>query len=194
MKRQNCTPLSATRPQAARGVVLLVALIVLLVMTLTSLALVRTTTTGSSIAGSLAFKQTATTGADLGLEYGLAQLEQLSQNGTALDRDNPSEGYYAQVVPSVPAKDLPWNAGAKQASADDGLGNEVHYMIHRLCSHAGAWNADGQSCVTPPSTGCPGSSDDAGSVLPCNDRPMYRISARALGPRATVSYVQMTVY
>ncbi|MEF9962865.1 MAG: hypothetical protein RR749_11555 [Comamonas sp.] len=181
------------RPQSARGVVLLVALVVLLVMTLTALALVRTTTTGSSIAGSLAFKQTATTGADLGLEHGLAQLDQLSQNSAALDGNNASAGYFAQVDPKIAAKDLAWSS-ARQATADDGLGNQVHYMIHRLCSSTGPWNASGQSCVAPQSTGCPGSSDSPGGVLPCNDRPMYRITARALGPRETLSYVQMTVY
>ncbi len=187
-------PFPATRLHSARGVVLLVALVVLLVMTLTSLALVRTTTTGSSIAGSLALKQTATTGADLGLEYGLAQLDQLSQNGAALDGDNAGAGYFASFDPRVAAKELLWDASGKQATSDDGLGNEVRYMIHRLCSAAGALNAAGQSCVAPEGTGCPGSSDSPGSVVPCNDRPMYRISARAVGPRATVSYVQMTVY
>lgn len=181
------------RPQSVRGVVLLVALVVLLVMTLTALALVRTTTTGSSISGSLAFKQTATTGADLGLEHGLAQLDQLSQNSAALDGNNASAGYFAQVDPKIAAKDLAWSS-ARQATADDGLGNQVHYMIHRLCSSTGPWNASGQSCVAPQSTGCPGSSDSPGGVLPCNDRPMYRITARALGPRETLSYVQMTVY
>lgn len=181
------------RPHAARGVVLLIALVVLLVMTLTSLALVRTTTTGSSIAGSLALKQTATTGADLGLEHGLAQLEFLSQSGSALENHQAAAGYFATFDPRVATQDLPWSS-ARQATADDGLGNQVHYLIHRLCSNAGAWDADGQSCVTPQSTGCPGSSDSPGGVLPCNDRPMYRISARAVGPRATVSYVQMTMY
>lgn len=193
MRNQYRNLVTVRRPQSARGVVLLVSLVVLLVMTLTALALVRTTTTGSSIAGSLAFKQTATTGADLGLEHGLARLDELSQNSAALESGDNTAGYFAQVDPKIAAKDLAWSS-AREATADDGLGNQVHYMIHRLCSGTGAWNATGQSCVAPQSTGCPGSSDSAGSVLPCNDRPMYRISARALGPRNTVSYVQMTVY
>lgn len=180
-------------PHKARGVVLLVALVVLLVLTLSSLALVRTTTIGTHISGSLALKQTATTGADLGLEKGLAQLEQLAQNDVALNSSNASAGYYALFDPKLAAKELPWGS-AKLAVDDDGLGNQVHFMVHRLCSRAGAWNAEGQSCVLPQGTGCPGSSDSPGGVLPCNDQPMYRISARAMGPRDTLSYVQMTVY
>ena len=194
MKNQYRRRATASRPHTVRGVVLLVALVVLLVMTLTSLALVRTTTTGSSIAGSLALKQTATTGADLGLEHGLAQLELLSQNGAALDGNSAGAGYLASFDPRIAAKDLQWDSAGRRATADDGLGNEVHYMIHRLCSAAGAVTAAGQSCVAPEGSGCPGSSDSPGGVVPCNDRPMYRISARALGPRDTVSYVQMTVY
>lgn len=194
MKNPYRNPPPIGRPHAARGVVLLVALVVLLVMTLTSLALVRTTTTGTSIAGSLALKQTATTGADLGLEHGLAQLDLLSQHGTALESGADTPGYFAHFDPKIAAQDLLWDSVGRLATADDGLGNKVHYMVHRLCSTAGAVSAAGQSCVAPEGSGCPGSSDSPGSVVPCNDRPMYRISARAEGPRATVSYVQMTVY
>jgi len=61
------------RQAPQRGVILLVALIVLLVMTLTGLAVVRTSTQGAGMAGSLALKQGATSGADLGLERGMAQ-------------------------------------------------------------------------------------------------------------------------
>lgn len=177
-------------PPRQRGAVLWVSLIVLLVMTLTGLALVRTTTQGAGIAGTLALKQSATSGADLGLEQGLAKLNTLSD--TQLDSGVATQGYYASVDPAASAKEL---AGwATAPSASDSLGNEVRYLIHRLCSSTGAMNAANQSCVRPPSSGCPGSSDAAGSVGGCSDRPMYRITAWAKGPRDTESYVQMTVY
>lgn len=174
-----------------RGAVLWVSLVVLLVMTLTGLALVRTTTLGASIAGNLTFKQSATSGADLGLELGLARLNGLSDS--QLETGSATNGYYASVDPTVPAKELPGWATAPVTN-NDGLGNEVRYLIHRLCSRTGAMNNTGQSCVRPQSGGCPGSSDGAGSVGGCSDRPMYRITARAIGPRGTESYVQMTVY
>lgn len=174
-----------------RGAVLWVSLVVLLVMTLTGLALVRTTTLGASIAGNLTFKQSATSGADLGLELGLAQLNALSD--AQLDVGSAAKGYYASVDPTVPAKELPGWANAPVTN-NDGLGNEVRYLIHRLCRQGGSLNAAGQSCVLPQAGSCPGSSDGAGSVGGCSDRPMYRITARAIGPRGTESYVQMTVY
>mgnify|MGYP007028596707 CR=1 FL=1 len=42
-------------------------------------------------------------------------------------------------------------------AADDGTGNEVRYVIHRLCSIAGAANDPSQSCVTVGSASSGGS-------------------------------------
>ena len=182
------------RASAQRGVTLLVALVVLLVMTVTGLALVRTSNLGAGVSGSLSLKQAATSGADLGLETGVAKLNELySQGPVQLGIDNAAYGYYASVDPRVAAKDLPWT-GSALAADDDGLGNEVRYFIHRLCSQTGAVNVTGQHCVMPQSASCPGSSESAGSVQMCNEIPMYRITAQVKGPRDTLSYVQMSIY
>lgn len=192
--------LRATPPMAfasrhlQQGVTLLVALVVLLVMTITGLALVRTSTLGAGVSGSLALKQAATSGADLGLETGLAKLEVLAATGTsALDANNSALGYYASVDPKASAQSLAWDS-APVATTNDGLGNEVRYLIHRLCSKAEALNAAGQSCVMPQGEGCSGSSESIGSVSSCTQRPMYRITAKVSGPRDTESYVQMSTY
>ena len=185
---------SGRRLSSQRGVTLLVALVVLLVMTITGLALVRTSTLGAGVSGSLALKQAATSGADLGLETGLAKLEVLAATGSsALDANNSSFGYYASVDPKVPAQSLGWGS-APVAATSDALGNEVRYLIHRLCSKAEALNAAGQSCVMPQGEGCSGSSESVGSVSSCTQRPMYRITAKVTGPRDTESYVQMSTY
>lgn len=177
-----------------QGVTLLVALVVLLVMTITGLALVRTSTLGAGVSGSLALKQAATSGADLGLETGLAKLEALAATGTsALDANNSSYGYYASVDPTVAAQSLAWG-NAPVAAVSDPLGNQVSYLIHRLCRNTGAINAAGQSCVMPQGEGCSGSSESVGSVSSCTQRPMYRITAKVSGPRDTESYVQMSTY
>ena len=184
------SPTHRARQTPQRGVILLVALIVLLVMTLTGLAVVRTSTQGASMAGSLALKQGATSGADLGLERGMAQLDALYSAGSAPLEADAGGGYFASHDPRAP---LDWSQ-AKLVAEDDGLGNRVEFLIHRLCRNAGRWDAPGQSCVLPQELDCPGSSETAGSVSSCNARPMYRITARATGPRSTQSRVQMTVY
>ena len=182
------------RSSLQRGVTLLVALIVLLVMTITGLALVRTSTLGAGVSGSLSLKQSATSGGDLGLETGVAKLNELYATGPAqLGADNSTYGYYASVDPRVASKDLPWSS-AVVAANDDGLGNEVRYIVHRLCSQAGAVNVTGQNCVMPQGAACPGSSESMGSVQMCNEIPMYRVTAQVKGPRDTLSYVQMSVY
>jgi len=180
-----------------RGVTLLVALVVLLVMTITGLALVRTSSLGAGVSGSLALKQSATSGADLGLETGLAKLEEIYRTGPEqLGADNAQLGYYASVDPKLEAKDLPWST-APLASPDnvgEKLGNQVRYVIHRLCRQGGAINITGQHCVMPQGSVCPGSTETLGSVMLCNQQPMYRITAQVKGPRDTLSYVQMSVY
>ena len=182
------------RSSLQRGVTLLVAMMVLLVLTITGLALVRTTTLGAGLSGSLALKQSATSGGDLGLETGVAKLNELYATGPAqLGVDNPAYGYYASVDPRVASKDLSWSTAAV-ATLDDGLGNEVRYIVHRLCSQSGAVNVTGQNCVMPQGAACPGSSESAGSVQMCNEIPMYRVTAQVKGPRDTLSYVQMSVY
>jgi len=178
------------RQEPQRGVILLVALIVLLVMTLTGLAVMRTSTQGAGMAGSLALKQGATSGADFGLERGMAQLDALYSAGSATLEADADGGYFASHDPGAP---LDWSQ-AKLVTEDDGLGNKVEFLIHRLCRDAGRWDAAGQSCVLPQELDCPGPSETAGSASSCNARPMYRITARATGPRSTLSLVQMTVY
>ena len=58
-----------------RGVVLLMALIVLLAMTLAGLALMRSVSTSNVIAGNMAFQQAATQSADTGVEAAVTFLE-----------------------------------------------------------------------------------------------------------------------
>ena len=92
---------------------------------------------GAGVSGSLALKQAATSDADLGLEFGLSKLNQLYDAGSnLLGADNSTYSYYASVDPKTAAKDLPWTTAlVAVAAADNKLGNEVRYMIHRLCSH-----------------------------------------------------------
>lgn len=196
--RAYCTrlrPSASAQAPAQAGVILWVVLVMLLAMALGGLALLRSASTGAGIAGSLSLQRSATSGADLGLEQGLARLDSLYTSAAdAMDSDNTAHGYYASADARQSAPDFDWDAGSVQATSDDGLGNRVRYVIHRLCSHSGAVDAAGQQCQQPQAQDCPGSSDMTGSVSHCRARPMYRITARADGPRGTVSYVQMNVY
>ncbi len=200
---------SSTPHQAAprtrrgeRGIVLFVALIVLVVMALTGLAMIRQSGSGLSIAGNLGMRQNALSGADLGTEAALAWWKPLI--GTAaLDNDNPGQGYFSDWGTTDPSRikgdptQYNWDASPNVlVTANDGTGNEVRYYIERLCMVANeSTSVVGQQCVQTPLTD---GSDKSGTCdnypKSCPPPPMtvhYRVSSRVKGPRNTVSYIQV---
>ncbi len=132
-------------------------------------------------------------------------------NLTVLDVDQPAYGYTANWVPGFdplatysatnPAT-VDWAAAplATPVGGDDGAGNTVRYVIHRMCKFS---NLDTSPESLDPLSGemqqCVGHgvtirhvTKDAGS--PARQLPLYRITSRTDGPRNTVSYVQVMVY
>jgi type IV pilus assembly protein PilX len=184
---------------AQRGIVLIVALIVLVVMSLAGLLMFRASGTGVQIAGNIGFKQNATALGDLGVEAGRAYLMGFATNAIPLNTDDATSGYYASwndAFDPLNATTFDWNS-AKEVVADDGTGNRVRYVIHRLCKIPGASNAPGQQCAIPSSgsalgTGGGGASGAGFSGLA--GQPYYRVTARVDGPRSTVSYVQVIMF
>lgn len=167
-----------------RGIVMWVALGVLIIMSLAGLAMLRQMSGGLSIAGNVAFKQSATSVADLGSETARAWL--LSP-GSVLSTDNVSAGYYSSWGGSVDPRTFPWSTAP--VLTDAATGNTVRYIVHRLCDQAGLdANAPGQHCSAvgsrPPGRGGePGFS----TVI----APFFRITTQVSGPRNTVSYTQV---
>lgn len=181
-----------------RGAVLLIALIVLVAMSLAGVALVRGVDMTNLIAGNLAFKQGATLGGDWGAEQARAWLN--AQPAASLQNDAPGR-YFASMQTGVDfaasdplEPDFDWSANSFNAGTDP-AGNNVRYVVHRMCDAAGA--AASVNCVRT-STGGTASSTKAGATygsfaLPSTSQIYYRITARSTGPRNTVSYVQVMV-
>jgi type IV pilus assembly protein PilX len=201
MKRTTFAP--SRRGQ--RGVVLFVAMIVLVVMALAGVAMVRQSGSGLSIAGNLAFKQSATSAGDYGTEAALNWW--LPLRGTAvLDLDNAAEGYYSnwgaagQPRLTGDPSTYDWATLAKKVVVDDGTraNNQVSYIIERLCQTAGLNPEDpAQICVkTPPNGG--GNQSTTTQHYPKSDGDdrlvvHYRISTQIVGPKQTLSYIQVMV-
>ena len=186
--------------QAQRGVVLMIALIMLVAMTLGGVALIRSVYTSSLIAGNLAFQQATTYSADAGIETAIAWLE-TNNTGVLLHSNRYANGYAASR--QDPASAQTWDAfwavlvAAGQVAtlpAADAAGNTVAYAIQRLCNEVGD-PASGKGCSTAPATiGAPGSSRGAGVVqILFNGQVYYRITTRVAGPRSSVGYVQAVV-
>jgi len=181
------------------GVVLLITLIVLVAMTLTAIALVRSMDTTNVIAGNLAFQQSATRSADTGVETAIGWLE---TNVATLQNDNLVSGYSSSLT--NPAAGQSWDAyftalvtaGRTVTLAPDAVGNTVSYAIQRLCLNANILpNAVGAGCTATPATSVTtSSSEDAGTVkLNASAQQYYRITSRTVGPHNAKSYVQVVV-
>lgn len=181
-----------------RGAVMFVAIIVLLLMTLAGVAMMRQMRSDLSIAGNLAFKQSAAAAADRGTEAARAWFT--SRTLAVLQNDDADEGYFSSYSGSPdevdPAK-LPWGQ-AKLAIDDDGAGNEVDYLIHRLCKLPNApVDSASQECVTAniAPDGQSNTSDKDYKAPPLDaGQPFFRVTTRVRGPRNTLSYVQVVMY
>ena len=179
-------PAHARRQQ---GVVLYVALVVLIAMMLAGVAMLRSVGTGVAVAGNLSFKQNALLAGDRGVEAAVPWL--VAQTVGTLQSDVPAHGYFATWDEGFDPRSFDWSGAAVQeATADDGAGNRVRYVIHRMCKLPGSplGGVGGQECSTygdivRVSTGA--------GVAP---RPLFRVTSRVDGPRNTVSYVQVVVY
>ncbi len=206
------------------GVSLLVALIALAAMSIAGIALIRSMDTNALIAGNLAFRQNATTSADTGAE--LARTWLMSKSSADLQNSLDGEGYYATRADTggedgrgmditgsrtqssndnikwIDAKGVeqPGNFPARCQAANDGAGNRVCYVIHRMCGAPGDLASSNCSLTT--------SNDSGGDSLGGLGRQMtyqgtltgtgammgyYRISVRVSGPRNNNSYVQVFV-
>jgi type IV pilus assembly protein PilX len=200
-----------------RGLVLLVAMIALVVLSLAAVALIRTVDSATIIAGNLAFKQSATSSGEAALiranQWLAAQAD--AEPPVGLYNDNLAVGYYATMTSLTTARgygsdqvfkaltdDAKWSDANSRAalvkcngvdSDKDCSGNTIRYVIERMCSSSGPAAAD--QCLYGPDVES-GSSKKGGAAggPPKTASPMFRITARSVGPKNTVGYIQSFVY
>jgi len=209
MQRGTLRPAGFRGARRERGVVLLIALIVLVAMTLAGIGMMRSIDSGTLVAGNIGFREAAVASADSGVE---AARTWLIANLNSLNADNPAQGYYSTRQDSL---DLTGNMtegghdGVNWGGSDptqvvsaytvgsvDASGATVYYIIHRLCSMPGPINGGGQTCSysVQSQTGSTQSAPDYSSYgLSTSLQAYYRITVRVNGAKNTVSYVQAFV-
>jgi type IV pilus assembly protein PilX len=209
MQPRNLRPAGAVGGRRQRGVVLLIALIVLVAMTLAGIGMMRSIDSGTLVAGNIGFREAAVATADTGVEAARAWLV-ANQNG--LTADNPTAGYFSTRQDNL---DMTGNMtegghdGVNWGGSDtnqtvqgfsdgtpDASGNTVFYLIHRLCSITGATSGTGQSCAvsTVVQVGSTqGNVDYTKYAETTQTQIYYRITVRVNGAKNTVSYVQAIV-
>lgn len=188
--------------KAQQGVILFVALIVLVAMSLTGIALIRSVDTNLLVAGNLAFRQGATAAGDWGVETARSYLKTtLTGNNSALNNDQPSAAYYSTWQETLDlygtgvGTPFDWASGSLVVGTDS-AGNEVRYVVHRMCAFPGAGSDPTANCVKTADvgSGTEGSTkqtaDAATQAMAGKTALYYRVTVRILGPRNTLSFVQ----
>lgn len=190
-----CSPVAP-----ARGVVLLFALISLAVMLIGAVALMRGMDNSLLLAGNLGFRRDLVNQAERGTQRAIAQLGSgdlateaarerhlPAQNYSAIQLDSDSHG-----IPRLLLDDRLYAAAGYSAAdiVDATTGVRVRYLIDRLCHDSGDYTLT--SCVTA-DNGLDSAADDRYRRVNAEQRPVYRISVRASGPRNTQAFFQTTV-
>lgn len=196
-----------------QGVVLFFALVALLAMSLAAVALIRSVDTSTLIAGNLAFKQAATRSGDAGIEAAIGWLEATQLANASLnvfaDATHPFNitdtatrpGYHSSIDPTLSlTAATTWVAPKSVTLAPDATGNSVSYIIQRMCRTADAV-VPAAGCLygidpsNPNPTSIPLPSDicDGTGCPPAGQSPIFRITAKTVGLKNSVSYVQVFV-
>jgi Tfp pilus assembly protein PilX len=204
---------------AQSGLVLLVALIVLTAMTMAGIALVRSVDTNALVASNLSHRQGAQFAGEAGVEEARAWL--LTMAASDLGADNSASGYFATRLAGMDltgnsttatSDNVKWKDfdGSIQSGsttplcmAKDDAGNQVCYVVNRMCDNPGAVDRATCDVITSP----PGSSGltshdkyrpditfNITDPIPSGNPPiaaLYRVTVRTSGPRNNVSFIQV---
>lgn len=191
-----------TRPSLYRqqGIALPVMLIMLLVLLVSSIYLLRSSNSTTLTASNLAYDASLARAADFGLHTGFRWLSETARdNKVRLDGHVPAEGYRATLDTTQTVRSSGFWDGAK--AVDDGKGNVVRYVIHRMCRLDLAYSHKDNACVqTATNTSTLGNTVRLGDSL-ASDSPVYAgvpqlhyvITARIDGPRGGNVITQMVV-
>ena len=207
------------KPQRPAGAGLVVALVILIVMSMSALALVRSVSTSMLVAGNFAFRQAAVSAAEAGSESAIAWLNDRIAL-TDLYTDQPDAGYYAKLPDDVDITGntydtakftVDWDKDdcnsregvtclkASPETIEDDAGQTVQYLIHRLCRSVGSPYDPANSCLIyqagsqiSPKKGQ--ISYGSASRFKSSSTVYYRITTRVRGPRDTSVFVQTLVH
>jgi hypothetical protein len=177
INRRNIAP-----PRSQRGVVLLIALIILVAMTMAGIGMMRSIDTGSVIAGNLAFKQATTNAGDAGTSTGFNQLAIYS---------NPADGN-SNLEPVLylngnNTQPCPTNLGADQALCP--VGTSLIFQGYSS-TPISPCEVTGQTTGTVNGTACTATQNSWWTVAAnWNGAPSITVTDPNGGNIATVSYL-----
>ena len=141
---------SASHPhplRRQRGIALPIMLIMLTVMLVSSIYLLKSSTSTTMTTANLAYDSALSKSADAGLHAGFAYLRSVV-NRSDLLINQPAQGYVATLTPTWTVSSAAFWLGAVTLPANPATGDQVQYVIHRMCTFPGAYNDVNNSCRT----------------------------------------------
>jgi len=181
-----------------RGIVLVIALIVMVALSLAGIALMRSVDTSTAVVGNLAFTQASALPANLAVEEAVAALYE-DELITNVNQNMPAQNYYATRQNGEDPRGIPDVLTTKaKASAlvrvlNPGYGNEIRYVIERMCAPGIPATPSRAELVKycdmlPPKPS--GTTTMESDKIELPRIPLYRLTVRVDGPRNTVSFLQ----
>jgi hypothetical protein len=174
-----------------RGIALPVILIMLTVMLIGSIYLLKSSTSTTLTVTNLGYDAALSKEADIGIHTAFQWLA-LPATKPLLIANNAAQGYVATLNPAWTVSSPQFWTGAVTLPVDTS-GNRVQYVIHRMCTFAGAYNATlpaVNTCMLSSAKRGVASSVALGDSLSQNapsyeDQPQlhYVVTARISGPR-----------
>jgi Tfp pilus assembly protein PilX len=193
------------RPEMRRqaGISLVMTLIILVVITLSSLAMVVSMRAGISAAGNIAFSQAAVRVADVGVKAAYDRVKALIEAlRTALNDPSTAEAYYvvhndatgctAAIEFAPESYDFMNPNCARELAQTSNF--RIFYVIHRLSTAAGQCSGAAGCQYTPQVETT--STEGGTKPLPTTNSQFvyYRVTVKVVGPRNNNRYVQALIY
>lgn len=192
--------LPTTLPTQQRGVILLFTLVALAVLLVGGIALLRSMDGALLQAGNLAFRRDLVNEAERGMAKAITLLStgDLASEGNrqahALDKNYSATRLASDAhgIPNALLSAANWTASGMTGAdiTDSTTGVTLRVVIDRQCVATGDF-VDTE-CVTLSGT-TDTAADDRYRRVNAEERPVYRISVRADGPRNTQAFFQTTV-
>lgn len=210
-----------SRKFVQHGSAMILALLALLVLSMSAVALIRSTDSGTTIIGNIGFKQDTTDVSAIGAEAAMVWINSHMNDGL-LDADQLASGYYASSLDKLDptgantssTNKLPlvdWDGSCNNAKSGTYStcttvpftstavnGNKIQWVITRLCDSVGAPSAL-NLCSRPVVVGTSTANDRGdlsagGRISGSVASPYYRIIVKSTGPRNTASFTESIVH
>ncbi len=143
-----------THPRRQGGLALPVMLIILVVMLISSIYLLKSSNSTTLTASNLAYDSAQSRAVDFGLHAGFKWLSDTAGGNKALlNEDLEAQGYLATLDTTLSARSDAFWSGSRTVEHE---GQQVEYVVHRLCLLTGPYDGAGNACVQTADNGSGG--------------------------------------